>query len=198
MDVSSRWCVTAVFALGALSCSDPVPPPAQGAFIASVRPASPPPDGKSCPTSAVTFDVPAFIDSAPAEKLKDQLDQDTYLHRVIDGEDGALARCTVKGSSSFTFAGTLRAGARSLDISNGTLGADKKGTASITVIDTSRSIQLSSPGATCTIDAAAAPGNRFEVKGGSIWASFTCAAVQRPPTDSCTSTGYFVLENCEE
>jgi hypothetical protein len=194
MYVSSRWCVTAVFALGALSCSDPVPPPAQGAFIASVRPTSPPPDGKSCPTSAVTFDVPAFIDAAPTE----QLDQDTYLHHIVDGEDGSSARCSVKGSSSFTFAGTLRGGARSLDISNGTLGADKKGTASITVIDTSRSIQLSSPGPTCTIDASPGASNRFEVKGGSMWASFTCPAIERPPTDSCMSTGYFVLEHCEE
>lgn len=198
MHVSSRWCVTAVFALGALSCSDPVAPPAQGAFIASVRPASPAPVGKSCPTSPFTFDVPAFIDSAPAEKLDEQLDQDTYLHRIVDGEGGALARCSAKAGSTFVFSGTIRAGARSLDISGGSLGPDKKGTASITVIDTARNIQLSSPGASCTIDASAGPSNRFEANGGRMWASFTCPAVERPPTDSCTSSGFFVLENCAQ
>jgi hypothetical protein len=187
MHVSSRWCVTAVFALGALSCSDPVAPPAQGAFIASVRQASPPPAGKSCPTSPVTFDVPVLNDSKPLEAL----DRDTYLHKIIDGEDNAKAACTVKGSSTFTFSGNLGLGARALRIASGTLGADKKGTALIIVTDTSRSIQFSSPGATCAIEA-------FQAKGGSMWASFNCPAVERPPTDSCLSDGFFVLENCEQ
>ena len=59
MHVSSRWCVTAVFALGALSCSDPVAPPAQGAFIASISAPSPAQPEKACPIGgAFTFDVP--------------------------------------------------------------------------------------------------------------------------------------------
>jgi hypothetical protein len=130
MNVSSRWCVTAVFALAALACSDPVPPPAQGAFIASVKPASPQPAGKSCPTSAVTYDVPNIRDTKPAEVLTDG----RYLHKIVDGDAGGVS-CTVKGGSGgFTFSGKITQGDRGLNISDGTLGADKKGTARMTLI----------------------------------------------------------------
>ena len=123
MNLSSRWCVTAVVAFGALGCSDPVPPPAQGAFWANVKSVSPAPAGKMCPSGAsLTFDVPAANPSAiPSETL----DADTYKLHKIDGEDQAEVSCSVKGGGSFTFDGSIKFGARALSISNGSIGDNK-------------------------------------------------------------------------
>lgn len=193
MHVSSRWCVTAVFALGALSCSDPVAPPAQGAFVTTIKAPSPAPMGKSCPTSvSFTYDVPRILDTKPTEGL----DQDTYLHRIVDGENSAQVSCKVTGSS---FSGRIVLGGRALSISSGTLGADKKGTAQITVTNSeSLSTSLISPTANCTVDAAGTASNKFQVKGGSMWASFSCPSVEAAPNEYCTAGGFFVLENCEQ
>lgn len=190
MHVSSRWCVTAVFALGALSCSDPVPPPAQGAFLATVKAASSPPNGRSCPSSvSFTYDVPNILATKPLEAL----DENTYLHRSIDGEDNAKISCRVAGSSSFSFNGRIMLGGRALTIGGGTLGPDKKGTAQITVTSTeSLSGSLISPSANCVVEA-------YTVQaGGIMWASFACPSVEAPPSDYCTANGFFVLENCEQ
>jgi len=195
----SRWCVTAVVALGALGCSDPVPPPAQGAFWANVSSVSPTPAGKMCPSGAsLTFDVPA-VD--PNSNPPQTLDQDTYLRKLIDGEDQAEVSCSVKGKTSFTVEGTIKLGTKSLAISNGTLADTKKGTARITLRDAANpgfSGALSSPSANCTIDAAAAAGNNFQVKAGSIWGRFSCPSVEQAPSDYCKAEGFFVLENCDQ
>ena len=199
MNLSSRWCVTAVVALGALGCSDPVPPPAQGAFWANVKSVSPAPAGKMCPSGAsLTFDVPV-VD--PSKIPPETLDTDTYLHKLIDGEDSAKVSCAVKGKSSFTVEGTIQLGNKSLAISSGTLGADKKGTARITLRDSGTpgfSGALSAPSANCTIDAAAAAGNNFQVKAGSIWGRFDCPSVEQAPSNYCKAEGFFVLENCDQ
>ena len=82
MNLSPRWCVTALATLGALSCSDPVPPAAQGAFIVSLTSVSPA-NGKTCPSGAAfTYDVPSVLASKPTE----QLTPNTYLHWTVDGE----------------------------------------------------------------------------------------------------------------
>jgi len=197
MNVSSRWCVTAVVALGALGCSDPVPPPAQGAFVATVQSVSPPIDGKSCPSGAsLTYDVPK-VD--PTLIPPQTLEPNRYLHKLIDGQDGSTVRCSVSGS--FKFSGRISLGGRALEISDGMLGADKKGTAHVTVTKSDQpgfSHSLSSPMNTCVIDAAAASGNNFQVKAGSIWASFTCPTVEAEPSDACKASGIFVLENCDQ
>ena len=199
MNVSSRWCVTAVVALGALGCSDPVPPPAQGAFWANVKSSSPAPAGKSCSAGAsLTFDVPTVDPTSHSERT---LDADTYLEKLVDGEDQAEVSCAIKGKSSFTVEGTIQHGNKSFSISSGTLGADKKGTARITLRDAGTpgfSGALSSPSATCTLDAAAAAGNNFQIKAGSIWAHFDCTSVEQAPSDYCKADGYFVLENCDQ
>jgi hypothetical protein len=201
MNLSSRWCVTAVVALGALGCSDPVPPPAQGAFWANVKSVSPPPAGKSCPSGAsLTFDVPA-VDPSNIPPKPTQLDADNYQVKIIDGEDQAEVSCKVKGKSTFTVEGTIKLGNKSLAISSGTLGADKKGTARVTLRDSGNpgfSGALSAPTANCTIDAAAAPGNNFQVKAGSIWGHFDCASVEQTPSDYCKADGFFVFENCDQ
>lgn len=196
MHVSSRWCVTAVLALGALSCSDPVAPPAQGAFIATVSAVSPAMPGKFCPVPASSsFDVPSI-----RETMQDQvLTENRYLHKVVDGEGGAGVRCSVKaGGGGFTFSGKITAGVRALEISSGTLGADKKGTARFVLANSQGlSSPLASQMADCTVNAAAM-GSSFQVDKGHMWASFRCTAVEAPPTEYCQADGIFVLENCDQ
>jgi hypothetical protein len=112
-------------------------------------------------------------------------------------------KCAVKGASSYTVEGTITLGPKSLAISSGTLGTDKKGTAQITLKDSGTpgfSGALSAPSANCTLyaDAAATPGANYQVKAGSIWGAFSCPAVEQPPSDYCQAVGYFVLENCDQ
>jgi hypothetical protein len=152
--------------------------------------------GKFCPVAASSsFDVPSI-----RETMQDQvLTENRYLHKVVDGEGGAGVRCTVKsGGGGFTFSGKLTAGVRALEISNGTLGADKTGTARFVLANSQGlSSPLASQMADCTVTATQA-GTSFQAKGGSMWASFRCAAVESPPTEYCQADGIFVLENCDQ
>jgi len=205
MNLSSRWCVTAVVALGAIGCSDPVPPPAQGAFIAEVRSGV---AGRQCPSGAsITYDVPVVSPTDPSADCQKRgftsckLDADTYLHHVINGEDGVEASCSVKGKGPFTFEGQVRSGGQGIAISGGTLGADGKGTARITLTKTNMpgfSSALSSAPAGCTIQATLDEKGKLQAKAGSMWASYTCPVVLHEPGEGCTATGYFVLENCDQ
>ncbi len=170
------------------------PVSAQGAFRFTVMPASPQPAGTACPTNAFTSSVPDTT-SAPAEAL----DEDNYLHKVIDGEQGAAFSCRVAPvSDGFEFEAEIRLGVRALRFEGGTLSAERTGNATVTVIDS----QYLSPAALtssepCLVNAAKSAGNNYQVKAGSMWAEFTCAAVEALPTSSCAANGVFVLENCE-
>lgn len=209
MNLSSRWCVTAVVALGALGCSDPVPPAAQGAFIAEVRSGV---AGRQCPSGAsITYDVPAIAATDPSADCQKRgfascrLDADTYLHHVINGEDGVEASCSVKGKSTFTFEGQVRDGGQGIAISGGTLGADGKGTARITLTKSNSpgfSNALSSAPGACTVQAMLQrlPDGqmKLQAKAGSMWASYSCPVVLHEPGEGCTASGYFVLENCDQ
>ena len=193
----SRWCVSAVFAFGALACSDPVPPAAQGAFIANVKSGVP---GKICPSGqSITYDVPHEDPIQDATKI---LDKDTYVDHLTDGAEGAAVRCTVRGGSTFTFDGLVKSGTKghSLEITSGTLAENKKGTARITLTksdDPGFSHAMTAPTTNlCTIDAAPTASNAFQVKAGSMWASFSCPMVVAEPSDGCAADGFFVLENC--
>jgi hypothetical protein len=194
MNLSSRWCVTAVVALAALGCSDPVPPPAQGAFIARITSVSPAPAGKSCPSGAAfTYDVP----DVPAEAPTEELSPSTYLHKIIDGEANSAVSCRVTGGGA-SFEGRIAFLGKSIEITNGTLGADSKGTARIAVGNSQQlSGTLVSPMANCKIDAKPA-GNNLQVDAGHIWATFDCPSVESEPSDYCRATGTFVLENCDK
>jgi hypothetical protein len=177
-----------------------VPPPAQGAFIAEVRSVSPAPAGKSCPSGAAfTYDVPDVTSQPIPPKGPETLTALRYLHKIIDGEDSSTVACTVSGGSTFRFSGKISLAGKGIEITGGTLGADKKGTASITV---SNSVKLSSPLAAptpnCTIDAAPASDNNFQVRPGSMWASYSCPNVEHAPSDYCKADGFFVLENCSQ
>lgn len=182
-------------AAGAASSGEPgdgsgVKPPAQGAVVFALQGVSPAPAGKVCPVAAGTSAIPSASET-------ETLDADTYLHKVIDGEGGVAFSCKVIGTSSYSFDATIRQAGRGLQIKNGMLGADGKGTAAITVTDSQR-LSTSLTSTSCVIDADASSGMGLQVKAGSMWARFDCAAVEAAPSDSCKASGYFVLENCDQ
>ena len=199
MNLSSRWCVTAVVALGAVACSDPVPPPAQGAFWAHIVSVSPPVPGKMCPSgAALTYDVPVVDMTSPTESLTDS----RYLHKIIDGENASTVKCSVKaGSGGISFEGRVSLGGKALEISSGTLPDKISGTARITFTKSDSpgfSNALSSPAGGCTVNAVLGKDKVVQAKAGSMWAHYSCTAIEHEPSDSCKSDGYFVLENCDQ
>jgi hypothetical protein len=167
------------------------PPPAQGASVFTVQSASPAPAGKTCPVVTSTGAIPEVAGIGA-------LDADTYQEKIVDGDHAAQVRCKVAvGADGSSFEGLLQLGARSFSIQNGVLGADRKGTADVNLRDdTALSVTFSS-GGPCTIDGAAGVSNNFQVKAGSMWASFSCPSVEAAPSDYCRASGFFVLENCE-
>lgn len=210
MNLSSRWCVTAVVALGAVACSDPVPPASQGAIWVKIQANSPAPAGKSCPSgTSTTYDVPHVDPNVINQETNrgEVLDDFTYLHWIVDGQNQSTVSCSVKGGDTFTFSGRLKgptvgadgkSGLGSIEITDGTLDATHKGTATISITDTAAlSSALTSPPGACTVDAVKNNGNH-QVQPGSIWASFSCTSVEAQPSDYCKANGFFVLENCSQ
>jgi hypothetical protein len=170
-------------------------PIAQGAVIFSVKPSSPQPTGKACPTSAFTADIPAILSSMPAERL----DEDNYIHKVVDGEDGVSFSCRVAQQDGWVFEGDVQLGGRGLRLANGSLSEDGTGTAEVTIIDSQfLSPSLLASNEPCMVTAMQSTGNNFQVRAGSMWAKFTCAAVEALPSSSCAADGIFVLENCAQ
>jgi hypothetical protein len=168
----------------------PGAPASQGASTVTVKSSSLAPTGKSCPVTAVTSSIPPV--TGP-----EALDGNTYLHWVVDGEGSSAVSCRVAGNSSFTFEGKISSGGKALEIKNGVLGTDLHGTATITLLDSANlSTPLGSPPASCTVIASHGASDNFQVQAGSIWASFICPSVEAPPSDYCTASGVFVLENC--
>lgn len=194
MNLSARWCVSALAALSALGCSDPVPPAAQGAFIVSINSVSPS-NGKACPAPFTTFDVPEVYNTS---NRVEALNTNTYLHWTIDGESDSNVSCSVKGSSSFTFGGRIASGVSLIEISDGTLANNMTGTARINIANGSKlSTSLTSPAADCKITVVT-NSRGTQVRPGSIWASFECPSLEHQPGDACSAKGVFVLENCSQ
>jgi hypothetical protein len=140
------------------------------------------------------------------------LDDNTYLHWIVDGQDKSIVNCSVKGGASgYSFSGrvtgpteanvggTPTRGLGSLQITSGTLDGTGKGTATITFSNTAGLSQpLGSPPGNCIIDAAKNNSNAHQVQPGSMWASFSCSAITAEPSDYCQARGVFVLENCAQ
>ena len=170
----------------------PLGPPAQGAVSTLLKAASPPVAGKSCPAgAAVASTVPTVTDPSEA------LDEDTYVHRVIDGEEGATVACRVaaSGTDTVTLQGSISQGGRALRIDDGLTGSHQ-GAARITIIDTTHlASPLTSPASTCVLDFSS---GAFQIKAGSVWGKFTCPSVESAPSDYCAASGVFVLENCDQ
>lgn len=162
-------------------------PAAQGAITFSLQAPSPAPVGKACPSAAFSSELPTG--NGPSES--------SYLAHVVDGEAGAVVSCRVAGSTIFEISGKVQLAGRGLIIEDGTVGADERGTASITVIDSAR-LSTSLRGTSCMLSVETGSGSNLQIKSGSVWARFSCPSVESPPSDHCQASGFFVLENCEQ
>jgi hypothetical protein len=189
--MNARWSFLAVPLLAALGCSDPVPLPAQGAITLSVRLPTSSVNG-TCPDSGTTYYV-----GAPAAPTTANPG-----NSLVDGDKGAHIGCSVKGSGGgFAFSGSLAANTTQGDpypvtvtFSNGVVDASGNGTANIGVYTPKLSATYTSSAA-CTVKVLGSP---LQVKGGSIWASFSCPSITNPPSGLCeVGSSVVVFENCD-
>lgn len=189
--MKGRWSFLAVPLLAALGCSDPVPLPAQGAVTLSVRlPTST--NAGTCPDSGTTYSVGGPVAPTTAN----------WGDSLVDGDKGAHISCSVKASGGgFAISGTLSAYTTegesypiTVTVANGVVDATGNGTANITVYTPKLSASYSSTTA-CTLKAL---GNPPAVKGGSVWASFSCPSITSPPSGVCqVGPSVIVFENCD-
>src|SRR5262249_15684500 len=105
---------------------------------------------------------------------------------LISGQSGTKITCSVKsaGGGSYNFSGTLHAltpqgETVDLNFTNGKVGPDFMGTADLSVY-TSRILAEYTSTMPCQITVL-----NQQVKGGSIWANFSCSQVAYPPSGLC-------------
>jgi hypothetical protein len=182
--------MTLVIALGAASCSDPVPPAARGGVTMTITPVSPAVAGRSCSTSGFTARIG---DPSPTETSAEG--------RVTDGKEGADVECGVSGGDDgFEF------DAQAFDESEtGTVNFSASGTLSGTSgvgtvsINTDRTGRLASPPEMpCQFDV---NGGNLQVDTGLIWARFSCDAAfdqSSPSTTYCQISGVMAFDNCRK
>ena len=163
-------------------------PRAQGAVSFFLGRPSPPIQGSACPAAEETYGVGA--PQAPSTSNPGD--------SVVDGASGAVISCSVQGSGSYAFSGSLHgtttdASAYPITIafSTGAIAADGTGTATVSVFTPTLASTFTSS-APCLIQVI-----NHQVKGGSIWAEFSCSAVTSPPSGSCVAHGVLVFENCD-
>jgi hypothetical protein len=176
----SRWSFLAVPVLAAFGCSDPVPLPAQGAISLQVGGPS-----STCPALA------------PSETDPGQ--------SVVDGEGLTTVSCSVRGNGPYTFSGSLHATADdamqdliTISFSNGVVNSDKTtGTVDMRVFTPQLDNTFSNGSTPCAIQVL-----NQQVKGGSIWADFSCPSLTASLSGPCSSgvapsVSTFVFENCD-
>jgi hypothetical protein len=198
MNAYARCSFLAVPLLAALGCSDPVPPPAQGAVTLYLGHTVNPVDQMSCPVTAQTYQIGATDSKTKAVQAPSA---STPGQSVISGEGGSSISCSVSGGGgSYKFSGTLSAitpqGDKiSIQFANGVVGSDFTGTADVSVYTPQLLAGFSSVGTnmSCAITV-----QNQQVKGGSIWATFSCPQIASPPSGLCgiSAASAIVFENC--
>jgi hypothetical protein len=162
--------------------------PAQGAINLQIGGPS-----TTCPEPGMVYPVgkPAPSDTNPGQS-------------VIDGESGTTITCSVRGTGPYTFSGSIHATSGdaqrdpiSVTFSGGTINADRKtGSVSVGVFTPQLDGNFTSGSTPCTVMVI-----NQQVKGGSIWADFSCPSLTQPPSGECSSgvapsVSTLVLENC--
>ncbi|HEY4104828.1 MAG TPA: hypothetical protein VGM44_13095 [Polyangiaceae bacterium] len=204
MNACLRWSMLGAPLLLSLGCSDPVPPPAQGALNMSISQAADPPPGMACPDSGTTYRV-AATDSKT--KMIAPPDMGTPGESVISGEAGSSISCSVTGSNgNFKFSGSLHGitpegYSASVVFSNGQIGADFTGSADVSISTSRLAAQTYVNSVPCSIKVLPPPNTSSvppQIKGGSMWAEFSCPQLSYPPSGLCQigSTSVVVFENC--
>ena len=171
--MNARWSFLAVPLLAALGCSDPVPLPAQGAITVNVRLPSSTSGGSTCPDPGTAYTVGNPLTPATGT--------------LVDGDNSAHISCSVKpGGAGFAFNGSLSATTTTGDpylitatFSGGSVDSTGAGTTDFSLY-TPKLSQTFTSSAPCTVQVI-----NGQVKGGSIWARFSCPSLTNPPSGLC-------------
>ena len=200
----SRWSFLAVPVLAASGCSDPVPLPAQAAITLQVGGPS-----NTCPEPGNVYPVGRLIndpsDPTGKRKIAQAPSSTDPGQSVVDGESGTTVSCSVRGNGPYTFSGSLHATSAdemkdpiTVTFNNGVVNSDKAtGTVAVTVFTPQLDGQFTSGSTPCTLTVI-----NQQVKGGSIWANFSCPSLTQAPSGVCSSgvapsVSTVVFENCD-
>ena len=187
MNGCARWSFLAVPLLAALGCSDPVPRPAQGGVTLSIEKSN-----ATCPVPGKTYEVCHSKGHGPTNAAAGD--------RLIDGESGASIKCSVKGNGPYSFSGNIHGLSTenelvTVTITNGVISADKTtGTGTVNVYTPTVMGFISAEG-TCVFNVV-----NQQVKGGSLWATFSCPSITQASTSQVCAVGTtsaIVFENCD-
>ena len=193
MNACTRWSFLAVPVLAAFGCSDPVPLPAQGAVTLEISPGA----AGTCPISAgMGYAIGAKKKTGVGVDAPNDV---TFGTSVIDGDHGASVSCSVKGQAdgTFKFSGSLHSFSGdgnlvTVTITNGTINADKtNGTGQVGVFTTQLVGTYDSGAMPCTFTVL-----NGQVKGGAIWADFTCPSISETGRACSISKSTIVFGNC--
>lgn len=173
----------AVCAAGAIGCSDPVPPPPQGAY-------------------QVTFTAPKGCSIAGHNAKVGDVTQTQRNTVVIDGTDSSSVSCGVTGAGPFSVSGQVSKLADSLQIavdslpSNATKASPAKGRVSFASPNTAKAYVADG---THMCDFYFPAGSKESVAAGKVWVAFTCPTVIAEGMDTCAlQESYIILENCTQ
>lgn len=160
--------------------------PAQGNLTLSIQPPLSS-DSGSCPEPGHTYVVgnPKGPNSvSPGDRL-------------IDGEDGVIIECSVRGTGPYTVSGTIQSNGTdgvNLSITDGVIETDDNtGTASVSVYTSTLGGIFSGVGCTLAVV-------NDNVKSGAIWATVYCPTItSSKPGQACAvgSITTVVFENCD-
>ncbi len=200
MNAYPRWSILAVPLLTALvsaACSDPVPPPAQGAVTLYLgQPVNNTGSG-ACPAPGITYQVAAVDSKTKAIAAPSASDPGESL---ISGEQGSKISCSVKKSGgNFAFSGSIYGTTQqgqtiNITMDSGTVdGTTLTGTTNVSVYTPELSASYTS-NMPCTVTVI-----NNQIKGGSMWATFACDQLSSPPSGLCgvSSASAIVFENCD-
>jgi hypothetical protein len=179
-----------------MGCSDPPPPPANGGLHLELRGAPSTPAGLACPTSGSTHDFGlANSDGSIASPSAS-----TPGTPLIDGEENARIRCTVKGGGPFQFDGEINGLALRrttamrepirLTVFGGSVASGMPGTAQASIYTQDSlggDLSTDAPGEPCTF-------TPLQVEAGRLWSQFSCRVADTP--HFCQASGVVLFENC--
>lgn len=168
----NEWMLVVGALVGAMGCSDSVPPSAGVGLRLQISSAG------TCPADSSQDDD---VGRPPPDHGRN-----TVGGLIYNGEQSVSAACRVSGEGSFDISGTIKAPNVSFSISSGAIGSDNRGMGSISFSTRSISVNSTAP---CTLIA-------HEVGAGKVWASFQCFDMRSPPATVCSANGEFILQNC--
>jgi hypothetical protein len=182
MDTRSLGWLTIPVALTLLSCGDAVPPPAEGAASITIQNSTATVgSGYGCKASHTVL----WGDLAPGPSSEGSV--------WVDGQSGHSVSCSVSGSGTYNFSGTIYGGSNRFTISGTAQAGATTNGARVQVYDTTMGgVSVSDSNCTVTLD------GQYKVEKGAIYAALSCTNL-RSGEDMylvCGATGTFIFKSC--